>query len=138
MNRDYLVTTVAKHAEAIRIGKTKTLHDSISYLEKLSNEFDLISEHLVSLHSIMKQKGMSEKLDEVPRRLPSFDRNYIFHYFTNSQFGTSDRIESLIKLGFQAKDIELTVNDAVYQERILYAALNDLYEAILWIKSYKN
>ena len=91
---------------------------------------------LGSLQKVMSQKGMP--YNNVPMRLPSLDLKFQFNCFFNSQFRTAERITSLLDLGVSVEDVELELNDATYQEKVLYCAMCNLYEANLWFKSYED
>lgn len=140
MSREYLVTSVPAHAEAIRINNTmdQTLNDPASYRKKISNEINLISDRLALLQRIMKAKGMSEKCIEFPTQFPSLNWNYKFTSFFSTQFRTIERILSLQNLNIPLQDIELELTEAVYQQEILCAALDDLHEAIEWFSAYEK
>lgn len=138
MSREYLVTSVAAHAESVRINNTNdpTLNDPLAYRMQIVDEFAFVSERLNLLQDVMCKKNMGEKCEQFPLRLPSLNWNYRFRCFFNSQFRTVERIASLVNIGIPVQDIELEPDEAVYQQDILYNALSDLFEASKWFAAY--
>lgn len=138
--RDYLVTRVAEHVEAIRINNTndQTLNDPLAYRLQIVDEFAFVSARLDLLQDVMCKKNMEDKCDLIPRALPNLNRKYRFRRFFNSQFRTVERIASLVNIGIPVQDIELEPDEAVYQQDILQTALSDLFEASEWFLEYEK
>ena len=135
MEREYLVSTLAKHIEALRINDRSdfTIDAKLEFLKLLSEEFSLLMHNLDDLHKVM----LAKQLLGFPyaRRVESkWNPMYQFHSFSNSQFTTAERISSELKKGVPAKNIQLSLEDALYQQEVLYTALMDLLQACCWYR----